>query len=104
MRGARSAQNSVAAGWKSRLGQSTESFLKFAGLRSSGPGQVIGAKLKAQPAELGSRCALLRLHLQGLKKRAAELEKKPRSVIKGAVCLACGTVFACVSFFCLTLP
>eukprot|EP00434_Breviolum_minutum_P020728 symbB.v1.2.018281.t1/scaffold1453.1/size117824/11 len=36
-------------------------------LKSSGPGQVIGAKLK------------------GLKQRAAELEKKPRSVIKGAV-------------------
>ncbi|CAJ1392450.1 unnamed protein product [Effrenium voratum] len=53
-------------GLRGKLGAVPMNEAREISLKSSGPGQVIGAKLK------------------GLKKRAAELEKKPRSVIKGA--------------------
>ncbi|CAJ1423253.1 unnamed protein product [Effrenium voratum] len=54
-------------GLRGKLGAVPMNEAREISLKSSGPGQVIGAKLK------------------GLKKRAAELEKKPRSVIKGVV-------------------
>ncbi|CAL1154341.1 unnamed protein product [Cladocopium goreaui] len=54
-------------GLRNKLGSVPMNETREISLKSAGPGQVIGAKLK------------------GLKQRAAELEKKPRSVIKGAV-------------------
>ncbi|CAK8988167.1 unnamed protein product [Durusdinium trenchii] len=54
-------------GLRKKLGAVPMNESREISLKSSGPGQAIGAKLK------------------GLKKRAVELEKKPRSVIKGAV-------------------
>ncbi|CAE7398203.1 unnamed protein product [Symbiodinium necroappetens] len=54
-------------GLRKKLGSAPMNERREISLKSSGPGQVIGTKLK------------------GLKKRAAELEKKPRSVIKGTL-------------------
>ncbi|CAE7218119.1 unnamed protein product, partial [Symbiodinium pilosum] len=54
-------------GLRKKLGSVPMNERREISLRSAGPGQVIGARLK------------------GLKKRATELEKKPRSVIKGTL-------------------